>query len=259
MKRFCFLLLLLICRSAQAVDPNLIAHWPMNENTGTTTADTSGNGYTGTFAGGNPAWVAGHLGYALDFNGAGDYVNVTGMGSATLDEFTICGWLKTTNAGGGMTLVSWGENGSLIGGIWLAVIPYDGSTQTSVYCYLSTAGWDTGTNGGAASNDGEWHHFAFTYDHVTKSYYRDAVLFDHDHSTSAVTLASNVFHIGSPQYAGYYTNGSWDDVRVYTRALSGTEITTLYNATSESDEVPVTAAQIIISGMGDLRWIENAA
>lgn len=42
---------------------NLIGHWPMNEGNGTTTADTSGSGFTATLA--SPTWVEGRTNAAF--------------------------------------------------------------------------------------------------------------------------------------------------------------------------------------------------
>ncbi len=54
--------------------PGPVAYWPMDENTGTTTYDQSGNGNNGTING--ATWTTGINGSALSFDGTDDYINL---------------------------------------------------------------------------------------------------------------------------------------------------------------------------------------
>ena len=51
-----------------AAGPAVVGHWKLDEGSGTTAADSSGNGATGTLIN-SPAWTTGMLGGALSFNG----------------------------------------------------------------------------------------------------------------------------------------------------------------------------------------------
>ena len=67
----------------------LVAYWKFDEGSGTTVADSSGNGNTGTLVNG-PVWTAGIAGNALYFDGIGS--NVTVLDSNSLDlsnSFTL--------------------------------------------------------------------------------------------------------------------------------------------------------------------------
>ena len=46
------LMVVLVLGSAGAVSAKLIAHWKLDETTGTAAADATGNGYNGTLMGG---------------------------------------------------------------------------------------------------------------------------------------------------------------------------------------------------------------
>ena len=73
---------------------NLVAYWKFDEGTGTTAADSSANGNTGTLTNG-PSWAAGIAGNALYFDGIDD--NVTVMDSNSLDlsnSFTLSAWVN---------------------------------------------------------------------------------------------------------------------------------------------------------------------
>ena len=75
----------------------------MNEGSGTTLADASGSGHTGTLVNG-PAWVAGQATYgqALSFDGVDDAVSVANPGTYNFGtgDFTIELWAKRTVLGG---------------------------------------------------------------------------------------------------------------------------------------------------------------
>src|ERR1700722_14900988 len=59
----------------------LAGYWNLNEGTGTTAADASGSGNTGTLVN-SPTWTAGELGNALNFaSGGRGYVSASGAGS----------------------------------------------------------------------------------------------------------------------------------------------------------------------------------
>ena len=73
---------------------NLVAYWKFDEGSGTTAADSSGNGNTGTLING-PLWTAGKAGNALYFDGIDD--NVTVLDSASLhlsSAFTLSAWVN---------------------------------------------------------------------------------------------------------------------------------------------------------------------
>jgi hypothetical protein len=93
-------------------------------------------------------------------------------------------------------------------------------------------------------NDGEWHHLAGVFDSQTNTLkmYVDGVQDGSTETTSGTLLTSTQpVSIGSaePNYVSTeYFNGTIDDVRIYSRALSSQEILSLYQSGScihESD------------------------
>ena len=75
-----------------------IAHWKLDESSGTSAADSSGNGNTGTLTN-PPLWEPlGRVGGSLDFNGSTGLVSVSGSGNlANLQAsgMTVTAWIKT--------------------------------------------------------------------------------------------------------------------------------------------------------------------
>ena len=72
----------------------------MDEGSGSTTADSSGNGNTGTLTG-SPTWVTGKFGDALSFNGTTQYVEIPNSTSLTISgAMSIGGWINESSTGG---------------------------------------------------------------------------------------------------------------------------------------------------------------
>src|SRR3954447_25508021 len=84
---------LILPASAQTTSP--VAAYGFSEGTGTTTADSSGNGNTGTISGAN--WTPGKYGSGLLFNGSTSYVNVANPTSLRLTgSATWSAWIYAT-------------------------------------------------------------------------------------------------------------------------------------------------------------------
>ncbi|MBD3181445.1 hypothetical protein GF312_04080 [Candidatus Poribacteria bacterium] len=76
---------------AQNLKEGLVAYWMFNEVNGDTAVDSSGNGHDGALMG-DPQWVEGHFGGALEFDGVEDEVNVPYHEDLNPEEFTACLW-----------------------------------------------------------------------------------------------------------------------------------------------------------------------
>src|SRR4029079_5075252 len=79
--------------------PGVMTELLFNEGTGTTTADGSGNGHTGTLVN-SPVWGPGKYGQGLTFNGTNNYVNIPDHVDYTLTptlNYTWSAWLKNTD------------------------------------------------------------------------------------------------------------------------------------------------------------------
>jgi hypothetical protein len=71
--------------------PGPVGHWKMDEKSGTTAYDISGNGNHGTLTNG-PTWTEGKYGGAVEFDGVDDYVN--GNLESSYSDYTVGGWVN---------------------------------------------------------------------------------------------------------------------------------------------------------------------
>ena len=210
----------------QCVQDDLFAHWKLDEGTGTTAIDSTGNGHTGTHANG-PTYGPGTSVIipnpsALNFDGSDDVVNVPATGFDFGNQnFTLAGWIKTT-VGNRSILGHFDNQGSGYRGYGMYV--YDGN-QLNAFGYGDMGVNDTAKP--AVILDNNWHHVAAVYtrsgNDLTITFYVDGS-FIGDSTATVGNIA-----IATPFLLGKYTfqpnfEGGLDDVRVYDRALSSGEI-----------------------------------
>jgi hypothetical protein len=212
---------------------NLAGYWKLDEGTGTTTADSSGNGNVGTIAG-NPTWPTGFPAaqftnpHALALDGTDDQVQVGVTNFAALDQprsvslwfnyatapaagnrtyFSVTNRAANTAMGAGFQMGTRGTN--------LAVWAIGG------FVYLTVPAPAVG-----------WHHMVYTFDGTTHLLYLDGAQVVT--STGMSPLAQNV--PAAESLIGNYLNGNErftgriDDVRIWkNRALGQAEVTALFS------------------------------
>jgi Concanavalin A-like lectin/glucanases superfamily len=133
----------------------------------------------------------------------------------------------------GMTLEAW-LNPATVGG-WTEALGKE-TTDDVVYSIYSSqpANHATGyiRKGGVFSEAGAtsalavntWTHVATTYDGATLRFFVNGTQVGSSPATGPIDGSSGVFRIGGNSIFGEYFNGLIDEVRVYNRALSSTEI-----------------------------------
>jgi len=201
-----------------------VAHWDMDEGSGSTINDKSGNGNDGTISG--AAWTQGKYGSALSFDGADDYVDAGSGGSLDITgSVTVSAWVKTSTTGTYQTIASKAS--------WSL-----GGNQYLLYVHNGQARF-TGTNGSSEFNAvkngvtaNEWHHVAGTYENNTFRVYVDGIPGTSSVLTGTKSTTTQHFSIGASRVSspiGFFP-GIIDDVRVYNYARTEEEIRRDYNA-----------------------------
>ncbi|MEM9251987.1 MAG: Ig-like domain-containing protein, partial [Planctomycetota bacterium] len=204
-------------RVTAAVDPSLRAHWLFEKGSGDTAIDTSGRQNHADLN--HTAWLSDtERGSVLAFDGTSSYaVSDTLVLDPTVTATTGSAWIKldqlpTTDSAIILTQQDDGSGGA--GRVWLEV-DQDGSLRS----YLGA----TYTTSGAILSTGVWHHVAVTQDSGMVRVYFDGQEVASEQQN--VELTSGGFVIGSHKdTTSHYLDGVVDDVRVYDRALSASEI-----------------------------------
>lgn len=179
---------------------------------------------------------------ALNFNGTSDYVIVPH--SATndlnnLNEITISAWIKPTSLGAGLEAIvtKWNGSTSEQYGLWT-----QGSTNLVGIRVINAIG----VADAATYTAGTWYHVAFTFDKITNQHlvyvngvqtltftpggtYSNSV----DYTSLSIGAQVNDFN-GGPVSPNRFFDGAIDDIRIYNRVLTSTEVDSLFDAEAPS-------------------------
>ena len=207
----------------------LAAFWNFNENTGTSAFDSSGNTNTGIIYG--STWTAGKSGSALQFNGVSNYVNAGNGASLNINgNITLMAWIKT-NSTAENVITGRGLTGSS-DHTWEHDVENGHNTFYWANGYsMNTADYVEGTK---PVNDGQWHHVAARANATRIEVYTDGMYDNGKVKTTKPNSNTNLkVLIGNlPGYSLYF-NGIIDEVKIYNRTLSASEIYAEYlNGTS---------------------------
>ena len=196
----------------------LVAAYGFNEGTGTTTADSSGNANTGTLT--NATWSAtGKFGKAVSFNGSNAWVTIADSASLDLPSaMTLEAWVNPAALGAIWRCVVLKEQ---TGGLIYALYAQTDTNQPSGHVFIASE-FDTRGTGLLAVNT--WSHLAATYDGTTLRMYVNGVLASSKAVSGAIKTSTGVLRIGGNSIWGEYFSGLIDEVRIYNRALSASEI-----------------------------------
>ena len=137
--------------------PALAGHWAMAEGSGTTTADSSGNGNTAELGTG-ASWTTGPGGApAIALNGtSAGIVPVFKPVLNTSQNFTVSVWVKLNNTAGWQTFVS--MDGTHVSGFYLQLNASSGKFEFIRFSSDSSSAAITQANSQVAPVAGTWYH-----------------------------------------------------------------------------------------------------
>jgi hypothetical protein len=210
-----------------------VGWWKLDEKTGTTTNDSSGNGGVSSTFTGNTAWDNGKFGAALNFDGTDDVARIVETTpvdiGATTDSYTVGAWIKTTaNYSGNATAIA-KDDGS-------GAYPYSLYLNSSEYaCFQISDGTNSpSTCGSTALNDGAWHYISGvrSVSADTIYIYVDGAQINSTSDTTTATAVNNDdISIGNSgtSYTNNDFNGLVDEVKVYNYVRSNSQVAYDYN------------------------------
>ena len=202
-------------------------YWKFDEGSGTTTSSSVGS-LTGVITG--TTWVPGKSGTALNFAAvATDYVSIPNTLINGLGDFTIETWINL-NATSGERNVIGGANAAQDNEFMMRV------TTNKISSYMKGGGSYIGQT---VITSNRWCHFIFTRSGSQARMYLDGKL-DYEGAISAVPMIVDPsgLVIGQEQDSvggGFSSSQAWngkiDEMKFYSRSISASEASALYNAT----------------------------
>ncbi len=112
---FALVLGVALTSAVEAADPSLVGWWTFDEGSGVTAYDSSGNENHGTLLG-DPQWVAGNIGGAIEMDGSGDHIEVPDSPSLSIsDAVTVSMWVYPTSSGNFQLIEKGGTGGQAWG------------------------------------------------------------------------------------------------------------------------------------------------
>ncbi|TXI33544.1 MAG: LamG domain-containing protein, partial [Candidatus Moraniibacteriota bacterium] len=236
--------------SPTAVDTGLKGYWSFNgqDMSGGYSFDRSGAGNTGSLYN-SPTIARGILGQALDFDAVNDYVATADSSSLDIgdtDDLTLSGWFYRDTFTGTNGLIA-KRSGFATGDV--GYIAYIDATTDQLIFQISD-GTDVYTiTSSSTFTATDWHHFAVVWDQdsaTNSEIYIDGTA---DKATDSGTIGnigdlSNALgvYVGARSDGSTLFDGRIDEARVYKRALSATDIKSLYDQGSV-DSVNSSASQ----------------
>jgi hypothetical protein len=228
---FCLILVLGLVGTSVAgnVDPDIVGWWTFDDGAGTVAKDLSSNGVDAIFFGG-PTWATspGHGG-VLTFDGVDDYVFIDGFYSVPVYTATL--WFRVDGGTAQRDIFSAYARG-VLHGIFLEL--QAGGTLRYLHRYPLGTGGGTNVYTTETYDDGAWYHVAMVKSVDTIALYVDGV-------EVASAADNSVFNPGDAfgVALGCLDNerglarmfpGAMDDVRIYDRPMTQTEIQSVVDA-----------------------------
>jgi hypothetical protein len=212
-------------------DPSLLAYYPFDETSGSAVRDCSGNGYdaiaTFSKADAGADWTTGHAGNGLALHGT-DCVVVTSSALDTVGDFTVTAWINLHSLVAATPYIVGRRNLGVLG--WR--LAQDIGPNISFQIGEPLDGGPSGNNFTADSpsiSAGVWMHVAGVFKLGASQ-----EVFINGAQTSAPMPAPSVskdttvtVRIGCKGDGSAYLDGTVDEVRIYSRALSGAEVAAL--------------------------------
>jgi hypothetical protein len=207
------------------ITSGLVAYYKFDESSGSSAADSSGNGYTATLQGGG-TFSAGIQGNALTLSGSSQYASLPTGVVGGFTAYSVAAWVNPSAL----------PNFSRI---------FDFGSGTTSYMFLTpnsgTALRFAITTGGAGREQqinatplttGSWQHVVVTLGAGTGTLYVNGAVVARSTRVSLTPSSlgtTTQLWIGRSEFTtDPYYNGQFDNFRIYSRALAAADVAALY-------------------------------
>ncbi|HRE52382.1 MAG TPA: T9SS type A sorting domain-containing protein [Flavitalea sp.] len=200
---------------------SLVAHWTMEEASGPTLIDASGNNNNATIVG-DVVRTAGIMGQAISLDGSGDYATVDHSASLNMSTaITLAAWIKPEIQG--TQRIIFKVSGSTGYELFLA----NPNPQQFSVRFNGNASLRVNSTSSYLDFLNTWVHVAATYDGATIRLYINGQLESSLASVFSIASNTNKLGIGATHTGADDFKGGIDDARIYNTALSAAQIQAL--------------------------------
>ena len=203
--------------------PGLVAAYSFDEGAGAVAGDSSGNGNNGALINGANWSTTAKFGAAANFDGTNDRIDVLDSNSLDLTSgMTLEAWVRPTSSSSYRTVVLKEVSAEL--GYALYAADSDHGARPSGWVRIANV--SRYSDGTASLPLNVYSHIAVTYNGSALVFYVNGV------ATRTTAISGNIqtsnmpLRIGGNSIWGEYFRGQIDEVRIYNRALTQSEIQT---------------------------------
>lgn len=204
-----------------------VVHLKFDEASGTTAADSTANGWTGTCVNGATR-TAGQIGNAVSLASAsGQYVTLPAGVVNGLTTCTLTSWVYLNSNSNWARIFDFGTGTNN----YMFLAPQNGANGKIRFAIRTPSVAEQIIDGTATLPISGWHHVAVTLNGATGTLYVDGVQVGQN---TAMTLnpsslgATTQNRLGRSQFNDPYLNGKLDDFHIYGTVLTAAQISTLY-------------------------------
>lgn len=227
---------LILCLMVTETDADLVGYWSFDQEDGV--KDLSGNGHNGIIHG-NPLFVDGRRGEALEFNGLNDYVAIPhDPAISELETLSVAAWIQAKRHGTWVAVIEKGVHENWSYGFFVepdGTLSFEISTSpnNNLICCV----------GDVELNIGEWYHIFGSYDGEFVRVYVNGKLEGTMKASDPVHITEGLpLTIGSRNGRNHFT-GIVDELALWDSAISVNEAMHPFPVQSR-DKLPTTWSMI---------------
>ena len=236
--------------ASAAFKDGLVLYLALDEGSGNTAGDLSGNGHNGEIN--KSVWVDGKYGKALQFegDGSGTFVTVASTDALNVNEMTFMAWINAETWDGTRQIVGKSVHGGCSGRVQYGVFSESGVFKARFSAEGGSV--DVVTDLPPVN---EWVHLAVTNDGAKALIYINGEEVMSGDVSGKLTVNDDPWRLGQDcERENYIFTGIIDDARLWNRALSkdeinefkgmGAEILESGTAVEPQDKLPTTWARL---------------
>ena len=233
-----------------------VAYYKLDESSGNASDSIGSNTLTNN---GTTVYAAGKINNGITLNGSSQYMSSTSstFNFERTNPFTISAWVKTTQSATTNEYTIYGKLDVVGGYRGIELVQYYNTTKFGVNFRSTFPTNQISLYGSTTINDGNFHLVTVTYSgsstaagillYVDGNLETKTVLAD---TLSATILNATQMEVGRRSNASQYWNGQIDEMGIWNRALSSTEVIALYNSGNGS-QYPFSTIQILTRALAD--------